>query len=126
MKCYLLGNVVVHDRTRFADYLEKVPGIIAKYGGRYVVRGGAVHPLEGDLGITRIIFLEFETREAAERFYNSAEYAPLKALRMETAQSQVMFVDALGADYVPGPGGDINLAVHQALLRSSEQNHLAG
>lgn len=116
VKCYLLGNIVVADRERFAEYLEKVPAVIARHGGRYVVRGGTVHPLEGNLGVQRIILLEFDSRKAAERFYNSKDYAPLKQLRMETAESQVMFVDALGPDYVPGPDGDINRAVHKSRL----------
>lgn len=116
MKCYLFGNVVVRDRERFAPYLEKVPAVIAQYGGRYIVRGGGVHVLEGDLGVQRIVMIEFESREAAQRFYESEEYAPLKILRMETTQSQIMFVDALGADYVPGPDGDINRAVHKSRL----------
>nr|WP_087574607.1 DUF1330 domain-containing protein [Sphingomonas sp. CDS-1] len=112
MKCYLLGNVVVTEPERFSEYLAQVPRIIAQYGGRYVVRGGAVHPLEGDLGIKRVILIEFDSREAADRFYDSEEYAPLKKLRMEAAQSQIMFVDAIGGDYAVGPDGDINNAVH--------------
>lgn len=120
MKCYLLGNVVVTDPERFGEYLAKVPGVIAQFGGRYIVRGGAVHPLEGDLDVKRMIMIEFDSREAADRFYDSEEYAPLKKLRTETAQSQVMFVDAIGADYVVGPDGDINKAMHKSHLRTAK------
>ena len=116
MKWYLFGTVVVTDPERFAEYLEKVPAIIAQYGGRYIVRGGAVYPLEGDLGVRRMIMIEFESRQAAQRFYDSGDYAPLKKLRMETAQSHVMFVDAIGADYALGPDGDINKAIHKSRL----------
>jgi len=120
MKCYLFGNVAVTDPARFAEYLEKVPAIIARHGGRYVVRGGATYPLEGDLGVRRMIMLEFETRAAAEAFYYGEDYAPLKKLRIETSDSQIMFVDALGADYVVGPDGDINGAVHKSRLPKAE------
>ncbi|UXC89906.1 DUF1330 domain-containing protein [Sphingobium sp. RSMS] len=41
MKCYLFANVVVADGERFGAYLRHVPAVIAHYGGRYVVRGGA-------------------------------------------------------------------------------------
>lgn len=119
MKCYLFGNVVVTHPARFAEYLEKVPAIIANHGGRYIVRGGAVYPLEGDLGVRRMIMLEFDSRAAAEAFYDGEDYAPLKKLRMETSESQIMFVDALGADYVTGPDGDINRAVHKGRLPSA-------
>jgi uncharacterized protein (DUF1330 family) len=116
MKCYLFANVVVTDRERFAEYLEKVPAIIARYGGRYIVRGGAVHLVEGDFDFERIVILEFPSEVAARTFYHSAEYAPLLKLREETTRSQVAFIDALGADYVAGADGDISLAIHRSRL----------
>lgn len=116
MRCYLFANVVVTDRERFAEYLEKVPAIIAQYGGRYVVRGGAVRPLEGNLNVERIVILEFPSRDAADSFYHSEEYTPLLKLRMQTVQSQVVIIEALGADYVAGADGDINLAVHKSRI----------
>jgi uncharacterized protein (DUF1330 family) len=92
-KCYLVANVIVTNPEPYAEYREKVQGVIAQYGGRYVVRVGAIHPLEGELGISRMIMLEFESLEAARRFYYSPEYAPLLKLRKETTQSQVAFVE---------------------------------
>lgn len=116
MKCYLLADVVVEDSGRFAEYLEKVPAVVAQYGGRYVVRGGAVHSLEGDLGFKRVVLFEFASREAAQRFYDSEEYRPLRQLRMETARSKVALVDAIGSDYLMGEDGDIGNAVHKSRL----------
>jgi uncharacterized protein (DUF1330 family) len=96
-KCYLVANVIVIDPGRYAEYREKVQAIIAQYGGKYVVRAGAMHPLEGELGIQRMIMLEFESMDAARRFYESPEYAPLLKLRKETTRSQVAFVEGLAA-----------------------------
>lgn len=100
MKCYLFANVIITDRVRFAEYLRTVPAIIAQYEGKYVIRAGAVHPLEGELAIKRVIMLEFSSLEAARRFYDSDEYAPMLKLRKETTQSQVAFIDALGPEYL--------------------------
>jgi len=96
-KCYLVANVIITDPGRYTEYREKVQGIIAQYGGKYVVRAGAVHPLEGKLGIERMIMLEFESMDAARRFYESPEYAPLLKLRKETTQSQVAFIEGPAA-----------------------------
>lgn len=93
MAAYLIGNITVTDPERFADYRERVPAVIAQYGGRYLVRGGAVHPLEGELGIDRFVVLEFPSLDAARRFYGSAEYAPLLKLRTEATHSRVAFVE---------------------------------
>jgi len=112
LKCYLFANVVVHSPDRFAEYLQKVPEIVASYGGKYIVRGGSVHPLEGDLGIERSVIIEFSSRAAARTFYESEEYAPMLSLRIETTKSKLALIDALGPDYIQGEDGDVSSAVH--------------
>jgi len=68
MAAYLIANLTITDPARFSDYRARVPEVIAQYGGRYLVRAGAVHPLEGDLGVDRFVILEFPSLEAAKRF----------------------------------------------------------
>jgi uncharacterized protein (DUF1330 family) len=96
-KCYLVGNVIVTDPGRYAEYQQKVVAIVAQYGGKYLIRVGAVHPLEGDLGIERMVVVEFESLDAARRFYESAEYAPWLKLRKETTRSQIALFEGLAA-----------------------------
>ena len=67
--------------------------MIAQYGGRYAVRGGAMERLENAEGFNRMVVLEFPSLDAARAFYFSPEYAPLLKLRIETTESQVMLVD---------------------------------
>ena len=93
MAAYLIGNITVTDPERFPAYRERVPAVIAQYGGRYLVRAGTVHPLEGDLGFDRPVVVEFPSMQAARRFYDSPEYAPLLKLRTETTRSRVAFVE---------------------------------
>jgi uncharacterized protein (DUF1330 family) len=93
MKCYLVANITITDLPQYQPYRELVPAVIAQYGGQYLVRAGAVHPLEGELGLDRFVIIEFPSRDAATRFYHSPEYAPLLKLRSETTHSQVAFVD---------------------------------
>jgi uncharacterized protein (DUF1330 family) len=76
---------------------QRLPAIVAQFGGKYLVRVGAVHHLEGDLGIARMVVVEFESSDAARRFYRSAEYAPLLKLRKETTRSQVAFFEGFAA-----------------------------
>jgi hypothetical protein len=44
------------------------------------VRDGKVRRLEGNLPLHRLVVLEFPTLEAAQRFYDSAEYQPILKL----------------------------------------------
>jgi uncharacterized protein (DUF1330 family) len=49
------------------EYLERVPGTLTKYGGRYIVRGGQFEVVEGDWQPTRVVMLEFPNMEQAKR-----------------------------------------------------------
>jgi uncharacterized protein (DUF1330 family) len=92
-KCYLVANVTITDPGPYVEYQQKVPAIVARHGGKYLARAGTMHPLEGDLGIERMVIVEFESMDTARRFYESAEYAPLLKLRKETTRSQVALVE---------------------------------
>ncbi|WP_456307336.1 DUF1330 domain-containing protein [Paeniroseomonas aquatica] len=50
MSAYLIANITVTDPTGFAAYRDRVAPMIAAHGGRYLVRGGAVTPVEGEPG----------------------------------------------------------------------------
>ena len=93
MPGYLIANVKVTDPEGFERYRAGVPAVIAQFGGRYAVRGGAMERLENADGFNRIVVLEFPSLDAVRAFYFSPEYAPLLKLRIETTESQVMLVD---------------------------------
>jgi uncharacterized protein (DUF1330 family) len=93
MAAYFIVNIGVRDREKFETYRERVVPVIEKFGGRYLVRGGELHPIEGDLGLNRLVVLEFPSMEAARRFYDSPEYAPLLKLRQESAESDIVLAE---------------------------------
>lgn len=92
MKGYLIANLDVQDQPTFQRYREEVMPLIARYGGRYIVRGGEVQEVEGHLGLKRLIVLEFPSLDAARAFYDSPEYQPVKAIRLQSAHSDVALV----------------------------------
>jgi uncharacterized protein (DUF1330 family) len=93
MPAYLIVNIEVTDPPAFERYRAAVPPVIAKHGGRYLVRGGEMRRLEGERPWHRLVVLEFPTRDAAEAFYADPEYAPLLALRLASTRSDVVLVD---------------------------------
>src|SRR3712207_2298351 len=97
MAAYLIANIDVHDRATFEAYRERVPSVIASFGGRYLVRGGEVLPVEGDPGLKRVVILEFPSLEAARRFWNSPEYQPVKRLREQSATCHIALVEGVPA-----------------------------
>jgi uncharacterized protein (DUF1330 family) len=95
MPAYFIVDVEVTDPAGFEEYRQLVPGTVQKYGGRFLVRGGAVETLEGDWQPKRVVVLEFQNLEQAKRWYNSEDYRDPKALRFKTAKSKLILVEGV-------------------------------
>ncbi len=92
MKGYLIANLDVQDQPTFQRYREQVVPLIARFGGRQIIRGGDVQNVEGNLGLKRLIVIEFPSIDAAREFYECAEYQPMKALRLQSTNSEIALV----------------------------------
>jgi uncharacterized protein (DUF1330 family) len=92
---YVVVSVDVHDPDRYAEYVARAPESVARYGGRYVARGGRTEVLEGDWDPKRFVVLEFPSFEDAQAWWHSQEYADAKALRHATATSRMILVDGV-------------------------------
>ncbi len=95
MAAYLIADVDITDRETFEEYRSQVPAAIEKYGGKYLVRGGAFEKVEGDWTPTRLVILEFESMERAKEFYFSEEYKVIMAIRHRSANTNVVLVAGL-------------------------------
>lgn len=95
MTAFIIAIIDVTDPEGFAAYRELVAPTIEAAGGRYRIRGGAVQVLEGAFQPKRMVMLEFASREAALNWYESDAYAPIRALRLRTARTDVILVDGL-------------------------------
>jgi uncharacterized protein (DUF1330 family) len=95
MPAYLIADVAITDAAGFEEYRKQVPATIAKYGGRFLARGGAVQTLEGDWRPQRLVVLEFPSVEQAKRWHDSEEYRGPKALRIRTAKTNLILVEGM-------------------------------
>ena len=93
MAAYLIADITVQNPEVFAEYRKQVPATVEKYGGRFLVRGGAHEVLEGDYRPTRMVVIEFPDLAAAKAWYGSQEYAPLLKLRLSSATGPVILVE---------------------------------
>ncbi len=96
MTAYLVVEVEVLDAVRFEDYRKMVGPSLTPYGGRFIVRGGAVETLEGTWAPKRVVVLEFPSAAKAKAWWSSTEYAEAKALRQATARTEMILVDGVG------------------------------
>lgn len=96
MAAYMIVACAIHDRDRFINgYGKAAAELIGRFGGRYLVRAPGAVCLEGDMGDGRsVVISEWESKEAAQVFWNSPEYQEVKKLREGLADCQVLLVEA--------------------------------
>lgn len=90
MAAYLLVEVQTTNPELMAEYRKHTPGLIAKFGGRFVVRGGTAETVEGDWRPERIVMIEFPDMTALKTFYESAEYGPVLKMRLDAGRSKAV------------------------------------
>ena len=95
MPAYLIAQLTVTDARAFEAYRAAVPEVIARHGGRYLVRGGEVEVLEGALTHRRLVVLAFADMAAARRFYDSSDYQAILPLRLAAAEGTVVLVEGM-------------------------------
>jgi uncharacterized protein (DUF1330 family) len=93
MAAYLIANVDVTDPAAYDAYRSRVAPLVAKFGGRFLVRGGEHAVLEGAWQPRRLVVIEFPSMESLRAWYGSDEYAPLIALRKQAASGDLVAVE---------------------------------
>lgn len=92
-KAYLVGQIRVTNPQAYAVYSEQVPKIIEAYGGKYLVRGGAVSVLEGQSQDGRHVVIEFPNREAVQAWYNSDAYQAILPHRTNNSTGTLLLIN---------------------------------
>ena len=75
MTVYMIADVEVTDEEAYREYIKKAPDIIAAFGGRYLVRGGAVETIEGTGNPKRLVIEAFACALADADFGLTATHA---------------------------------------------------
>ena len=81
MTAYIIVEIDTKDEELMAEYRKHTPGLVSKFGGKFIVRGGNCTSLEGGWTPGRLVVLEFPDLAVARTFYASAEYAEARAKR---------------------------------------------
>ena len=95
MPAYLIARVDIKDRDRYQEYLDIVPAIITKFGGKVIARSEEPVTFEGSDESRRIILIQFSAMEKAREFYFSPEYQEARKLREDAATGEMVVVDGL-------------------------------
>ena len=93
MAAYVIVDIHITDAKTYETYKEPANATVKAFGGRYIVRGGAVETLEGDWTPGRTVVLEFPDAQRAREWWNSELYAPVKAIRHASARTKMILVE---------------------------------
>jgi uncharacterized protein (DUF1330 family) len=93
MAAYIIAEIEITDADIYDRYREQTPGVIARHGGRFIVRGGRTETLEGGGEPGRLVVIEFSDIAAAKRFYGSPEYQAIIGLRQQASRGRLILVE---------------------------------
>jgi uncharacterized protein (DUF1330 family) len=97
---YWIAHVDVTDPVNYPRYLEVNKPAFAKYGGRFLVRGGTFECKEGTTR-SRNVVIEFADYATARSCYSSPEYREALKFRTAAATSDVIVIEGYDG---PQPG----------------------
>ena len=91
-KGYLVANIRVKDKDKFAAFSGMAAPVIKAHGGKVLARGPGAERHEGSVeGI--VMMIEFESIDTARTFYLSDEYQAAKAVRDACAETDLMIIE---------------------------------
>ena len=96
MAAYAIGRLEMRDPSWLQEYGPKTTALVAKHGGKYLVRGGAMERLEGIGQLPSVmVVLEFPSMAQAKAWYHDPEYAPLIKLRQTGSDLDFILVEGI-------------------------------
>ena len=95
-KAYVLVDTKISNSENYEIYKSKAKPIAEKFGGKYLTRGGDMDIVQNDLwSPTRLVLVEFPSIDNARAFHDSNDYAEIKKIRLENAESTLVILEGL-------------------------------
>lgn len=101
MPAYWIARSKVNDWVEYKRYTDRVPAIIAKYGGKVLARGGRFEILEGPDKFHRFVVIEFPSFEKGVACFKSPEYQAAATFRRANGAGEVETVMVDAGDATP-------------------------
>lgn len=89
---YWIAHIDISDPEGYKKYVSANAIALAKFGGRFLVRGGRCETVEGQAR-SRHVVIEFPSYEDALACYHSPEYAKAMAHRRNASEGDILVVE---------------------------------
>ena len=94
MPAYVIANYTINDPKSFEKYPPAVGPTIEQYGGRILAADRGARPVEGSPKPV-IVIVEFDSVEAAQRWYDSPQNTAIRDLRISTTEGWLAIANGI-------------------------------
>jgi len=91
-KGYLIAHLKEHDQEGMDKFRQMAGPTIGEHGGKVLVREPNPDVREGD-NLGTVVMIEFESIDAARKFYESEKYQAAKAVRELASNAHLVLVE---------------------------------
>ena len=95
MKAYWIARINVDDKNAYAEYAKRAGPAVAKFKGKFLVKGGKFLELEGKNPYARNVVIEFPSFDIAKEFYKSKEYQEAWNLAKSSTDRNLQIVEGV-------------------------------
>lgn len=96
MPAYVIAEIKVTNPEGYEPYRPLAAESVARFGGRFLVRGGNADLIEGEPAPERVVVIEFPDADTARRWYFSPEYQQALKIRQANSSGRLILVEGTG------------------------------
>jgi uncharacterized protein (DUF1330 family) len=95
MSAYIIAQLQIHDRERYAEYEAGFMDIFQRFEGTLLAVDEAPQTIEGDWNWTRTVLIEFPSDAQAKEWYRSDAYQTLAQHRWAASDGNIVMIRGL-------------------------------
>jgi uncharacterized protein (DUF1330 family) len=92
-KGYWIARVDITDMEKYKEYIAANAKPLARFGGRFLVRGAATNQQMEGTGRMRNVVIEFPSYQAAVDCYNAPDYQDAIKLRLPVSTADLTVIE---------------------------------
>lgn len=92
---YFVFDVTIHTPEGMKPYLAQVENTLQPFGGKRLVLGGTLEPVEGKAPAGRIVILQFPSMQQAHAWHDSAAYQAIIGYRHASATTHAYLAEGI-------------------------------
>lgn len=96
MSYFYTVEIKITNEKVYENYLKDCDEVFSRYRGKYLAVDDEYEVLEGAKEVTRMVLMEFDSKEEFQRWYFSKEYQEILKHRLQGAECTGTLIKGLG------------------------------